>query len=105
MVGKLEEAAKRNPTALGDPVSLKAETEDSAPTQHDRPSKGNGSNQNKGQGSLKEVAERDLNEAKKGNRSMLGDPVSLKAETSDRDPVEEEGMGSVTGNMGRDSKI
>lgn len=32
----LKEAAMRNPTALGDPVSLKAEGSDTEPTEHDR---------------------------------------------------------------------
>ena len=32
----LKEAAMNNPTALGDPVSLKAETSDTEPTENDR---------------------------------------------------------------------
>lgn len=33
----LSEMIKSNPTALGDPVSLKAETSDTSPTENDRP--------------------------------------------------------------------
>lgn len=106
MTGKKNEI-QPNPTALGDPVSLKAET-GTSPTRPDHPERaGSGDSSTKGRESLREVARRDLDEAKKGNRSMLGDPVSLKAETSERDPVgkEKDGMGSVTGNKERDSKM
>ncbi|KIY02423.1 uncharacterized protein Z520_02562 [Fonsecaea multimorphosa CBS 102226] len=109
MAGKkpLKDAAKSNPTALGDPVSLKAEQSDTSPT-HQPQQKADRSP------SLKERAEQDLNEAKKGNRSMLGDPVSLKAETSEGDPVRdadenEDGTGRSSGarkgGKGRDSKL
>ncbi|EXJ90737.1 hypothetical protein A1O1_03841 [Capronia coronata CBS 617.96] len=102
----LTSAAKSNPTALGDPVSLKAEQSDTSPTQDDQPNKKETRDQNdSGKKSLKDVANEDLNEAKKGNRSMLGDPVSLKAETTDEDPVEDDKMGNITGNKGRDSKL
>lgn len=129
----LSEMVKSNPTALGDPVSLKAETSDTSPTENDRPnqtkpnkpnSKTASSMQNiapspteedlagkdtvantKSKPSLKETAQRDLQQAEKGNRSMLGDPVSLKAETSHKDPVGDDGMGGVTGNKSRDSKL
>jgi hypothetical protein len=37
---KAEQALKNNPTALGDPVSLKAETSDSEPTEEDRGARG-----------------------------------------------------------------
>jgi hypothetical protein len=148
----LKESAKSNPTALGDPVSLKAEKSDTSPTEQDRPNKStsaiekdepnqsaqnpalqgsrgvkqvtpteqdiNQSAQNptlqpsgKHNKSLKEVAKKDLGQAEKGNRSMIGDPVSLKAETSDRDPVtdggeREDGTGrSGKAGKGRDSKL
>jgi hypothetical protein len=125
----LKESAKSNPTALGDPVSLKAEKSDTSPTEQDRPNKSTGGiekdkpNQNhsaqnptlqpsgKHNESLKEVAKKDLGQAEKGNRSMIGDPVSLKAETSDRDPVtdggeREDGTGrSGKVGKGRDSKL
>ncbi|KAL2435167.1 hypothetical protein ABEF95_014168 [Exophiala dermatitidis] len=126
----LKEAAKSNPTALGDPVSLKAETSNSSPTKGDRPGETTGSvktkqdqtqiqthNQNQTHNQsqnhsdsekkgLKDVAEQNLTQAKKGNRSMLGDPVSLKAEKSDgEDPVKDDEMGGLTGNKVRDSKL
>lgn len=108
----LKDAAKSNPTALGDSVSLKAEKSDSSPTKDDQPNTKDGRNDNKsqtdsesGKKSLKQVANEDLDEAKKGNRSMLGDPVSLKAETTDEDPVKDDKIGSITGNKGRDSKL
>lgn len=73
---KLKDLAAANPTQLGDPVSLKAETSSTEPTDQDRP--------NKEKKSLKEMAEEKL----KTNPTMLGDPVSLKAETSSTEPTE-----------------
>jgi hypothetical protein len=75
----LKDTAKDNPTQLGDPVSLKAETSSTEPTEKDRPAK---SSQKGGDGhkSLKDLA--------KENPTQLGDPVSLKAETSDTEPTE-----------------
>ncbi|KAJ9616400.1 hypothetical protein H2200_000118 [Cladophialophora chaetospira] len=133
----LSDAAKENPTALGDPVSLKAEKSESSPTENDRPNQSSkhpalqGHQQgikqlapteqdidsstesqsgDKEKKSLKEVAEEDLKGAKEGNRSMIGDPTSLKAETSDGDPVtgeEEDGTGRGGGapTKARDSKL
>lgn len=119
----LSESAKANPTALGDPVSLKAETSDTEPTQKSQtksptdldtiapsPTEGDlSSDSDSGQGSskksLKDIANQDLAEAKQGNRSMLGDPVSLKAETTEKDPVENDGRGQITDNKKRDSKL
>ncbi|KAI4761792.1 hypothetical protein E4T52_05984 [Aureobasidium sp. EXF-3400] len=74
----LKDTAKDNPTQLGDPVSLKAETSSTEPTEKDRPNKsGSGGDGHK---SLKELA--------KENPTQLGDPVSLKAETSNTEPTE-----------------
>ena len=96
---KATTALKHNPSALGDPISIKSET---TPSEHDL--QGSGSpdtqttpkdnekkqeqqqapkdSQRKGDGkSLKEVAEA-------ANPSMLGDPVSLKAETSETEVTE-----------------
>ncbi|OCT49972.1 hypothetical protein CLCR_07696 [Cladophialophora carrionii] len=159
----LKESAASNPTALGDPVSLKAEKSDTSPTEQDRPNQtggntiehdkpnqsaqdpalqgggGGGGPSSRAQGvkqlapteqdinqstqnptlqpsdkhnqSLKELAKKDLGQAEKGNRSMIGDPVSLKAETSDTDPVKdggerEDGTGrSGKTGQGRDSKL
>ena len=142
----LKDSAKDNPTAMGDPVSLKAEKSDNEPTEHDRPNKDARPSQqgsqrsNPAQGvkdlapteqdineggqniklqpsdkhnkSLKELAKNDINEAEKGNKSMIGDPVSLKAETSEKDPVKDDkgkedgtGRSGATATKGRDSKL
>lgn len=72
--------AKENPSQIGDPVSLKAETSASQPTENDKPNEDKGE-QHK---TLKEVAQDSLRE----NPSALGDPISLKAETSESEPTE-----------------
>lgn len=74
----LKEVAQEKPgrSQLGDPVSLKAETSNTQPTEQDKPNKSNG-----GHKTLKEVAQ-------ESNPSQLGDPVSLKAETSQTEPTE-----------------
>lgn len=84
---------KDNPSALGDPVSLKSETSDSDPTGQD------GAIQTRG-----ETYQEKFKKMVKSNPSMLGDPVSLKAETSDRDPTEGD-RGEGTKSKKRDSKI
>ena len=75
-----------NPSQLGDPVSLKAETSDSSPTDQDKGSKssqpsGNG-NSARPKKSLKDLA--------KENPTMLGDPVSLKTEKADSSPTDQD---------------
>jgi len=115
-----------NATQLGDPVSLKAETADSEPTPDDRGAGGsnakttegksqgkkdeegksagekNASPGGKGAGveggkSLKQVAEEQL----KTNPSMLGDPVSLKAEKGESEPTgDDRGAKGVKGKKG-----
>lgn len=92
---KAEKSLKNNPSALGDPVSLKAETSDTEPTEKDRPNKQAGQGEKK---SLKELAQ--------SNPTMLGDPVSLKAETSDTEPTPDDrgALGTEKGSK-RDSKI
>ncbi|EXJ53657.1 uncharacterized protein A1O5_13109 [Cladophialophora psammophila CBS 110553] len=106
-----ESALKSNPTALGDPVSLKAEKSETSPVQEDKGASNPCRRPNK---TLKERAEQDLSEAKKGNRSMLGDPVSLKAEKTESDPASdseenEDGTGRSTSGgrkaRDRDSKL
>lgn len=72
----LKDLAKENPTQIGDPVSLKAETSDTKPTPDDTGALGE-------KQTLKQKAEEKL----KTNPTMLGDPVSLKAETSDTEPT------------------
>ncbi|GAB7350846.1 hypothetical protein MBLNU459_g1377t1 [Dothideomycetes sp. NU459] len=82
----LKDVASRNPSQLGDPVSLKAETSNTTPTDNDRPNKA-GSSRGGGQGgehkTLKQVAQ-------ETNPSQLGDPISLKAETSDSEPTDQD---------------
>lgn len=150
----LKDVAKENPTLIGDPVSLKAETSNTEPTDQDRgakstskssssshkstpapsPTEGDLDSRNnssslknqdlagtggkrlpdhisaapaptegdldgddaqqggkKGKKSLKELA--------KGNPSQLGDPVSLKAETSDTEPTDQD-RGALGGRRG-----
>lgn len=71
----LKDTAKDNPSQLGDPVSLKAETSKTEPTEKDRANKSGD-----GHKSLKDLAEK--------NPTQLGDPVSLRAETSNTEPTE-----------------
>src|SRR5690349_12003575 len=118
-------SAKSDLTGLGDPVSLKVENIDNPPTEKNRPNESRSSSranpkaiapsptecdlsksqdQDSSKKSLKDLAKQDLNEAKKGNRSMLGDPVSLKAEKSDKNPIEDDALGRITDNKKRDSK-
>ena len=84
---KAETALANNPSALGDPVSMNNET---SPSEHDL--KGSSEQQQqpikdtqrKGDGkSLKQLAQ-------ESNPSMLGDPVSLKAEASDSEPTDQD---------------
>lgn len=145
MSKSLKDAAKANPTLLGDPTSIKAETreipnpdDDSnsipspssqtpspqkgqaakdisnpqatyasshapvmapAPTEADVPASPNPSEVNEGSSeggeekTLKQRAEEKLRE----NPTALGDPVSLKAETSGNVPIGEEGGGGGQG--------
>ncbi|KAF4823515.1 hypothetical protein CGCTS75_v010436 [Colletotrichum tropicale] len=99
---RLKHVAGGNPSQLGDPVSLKAEVSKLVPTEGDQGAQsaaGGASNkkggvlgaknsdgspvQDKEKKRLKQIAEEN-NEA--GNPSQLGDPVSLKAETSSTEP-------------------
>ncbi|EMF16655.1 uncharacterized protein SEPMUDRAFT_33315, partial [Sphaerulina musiva SO2202] len=83
----LKDVAKENPTLIGDPVSLKAETSNTGDLDGDDAQQGG----KKGKKSLKELA--------KGNPSQLGDPVSLKAETSDTEPTDQD-RGALGGRRG-----
>ncbi|KAI9654445.1 MAG: hypothetical protein M1831_005411 [Alyxoria varia] len=91
----LEDSAKNNASQLGDPVSLKAETSNTKPTEKDLGAQGEkrqddsggasrtetgteGGNSNDNE-TLKEKVQRKIKE----NPTALGDPVSLKAETKD----------------------
>jgi hypothetical protein len=101
------QSLESNPSALGDPISIKSET---TPSEHDLSAEPEGEAraqsedenkaQRKGDGkSLKELA-------KNANPSMLGDPVSLKAETSNSEPTEMD-RGALGGKerKGRGSKL
>ena len=116
--------AKQNPSAIEDPVSLKSETSDKNPTYEEdgaserqsqrssdpnhvtnlAPTEGDIEQKQGASGkeakSLKQRAEEGLN---KGNATMLGDPVSLKAETSDTEPTEHDR--GARGETKRESKI
>lgn len=98
-----------NPSQLGDPISLKAEASDTNPTPNEagtssssspHPSNGSSSSTNSSKGSstsgggekLREKAAKQLH-GPGANPSQLGDPVSLKAETSENVPApSEEGV-------------
>ncbi|KAI1334610.1 hypothetical protein F5Y15DRAFT_401044 [Xylariaceae sp. FL0016] len=111
-----EKAAKKlqgpgaNPSQLGDPVSMKAEQSDNVPTEDAQgasspsssssTSSGSGQRETRGDESLREKAAKKLH-GPGANPSMLGDPISLKAETS-----ENGGKGGEAGAKGkRDSKL
>ncbi|KAF6795820.1 hypothetical protein CSOJ01_13388 [Colletotrichum sojae] len=96
-------ATSANPSQLGDPVSLKAEVSNLVPTEEDQGASSSQGKQQQQQGAgaagaknsdgspvqdrekkrLKQVAEEKL---EAGNPSQLGDPISLKAETSGTEP-------------------
>lgn len=90
-----KDSLKNNPSALGDPVSLKAETADSSPTENDRGAANDKSSLGAGAGAGGNKksdghTENDgsLGAAAMKNPSLLGDPVSLKAEKSQSEPTE-----------------
>lgn len=85
-----------NPSQLGDPVSLKAETSDNQPTEVDKPNKAPNKADQQGK-SLKQMAQDKM----ETNPSQLGDPVSLKAETSHNEPTKDD-RGTL--GTGRDEK-
>ena len=82
------EKNSKDPSQIGDPVSLKAETSDSKPTPDDT-----GAKSDSGNATLKQKAEEKL----KNNPSALGDPVSLKAETSDTEVTKDDRGARGTG--------
>ncbi|MCJ1397534.1 Acyl-CoA dehydrogenase member 10 [Xylographa trunciseda] len=89
---KLKDLA--NPSQLGDPVSLKAETADSEPTNHDRGAQ-SADLQGESESVSKSESPKSLKELAQENQTQLGDPVSLKAETADSEPTEQDrGAGS-----------
>ncbi|KAK6948895.1 hypothetical protein Daesc_008966 [Daldinia eschscholtzii] len=103
-----------NPSQLGDPISVKAEQSDTVPTEGEEGAAGSsqtpsrdskrGSNKSKGDEAgdgetLREKAAKKL-QGPDANPSQLGDPISLKAETSDDIPTDRE-----EGAHNRDSKL
>ncbi|KAI1798737.1 hypothetical protein F4811DRAFT_164598 [Daldinia bambusicola] len=93
-----------NPSQLGDPISVKAEQSDTVPTEgeegvagpsqspsHDskRGSNGSKNDQTGGGETLREKAAKKL-QGPDANPSQLGDPISLKAETTDDIPTDRE---------------
>lgn len=81
-----KELASGNPSQLGDPTSLKAETSKMDPTKDEAGTKKDGQ---KGHETLSDLA--------KKNPTMLGDPVSLKAESADSEPTENDRGAAGTG--------
>ncbi|KAI1424461.1 hypothetical protein F5Y12DRAFT_445123 [Xylaria sp. FL1777] len=87
-----------NPSQLGDPISLKAENSDNVPTEDEAGASSSSSSSSKSQGSsrrhsggetLREKAAKKLS-GPDANPSQLGDPISLKNETSPGVPVDSE---------------
>ncbi|KAI0448880.1 hypothetical protein F5B21DRAFT_87097 [Xylaria acuta] len=114
-----EKAVKRthgpdaNPSQLGDPISIKAETSDTVPTDEEdgaRPSSSPSSSprssnpQSTGGETLREKAAKKLN-GPDANPSQLGDPTSLKNETSSGVPVDSERGARSEEVVKRDSKL
>lgn len=121
-----------NPSQLGDPVSLKAETSNSHPTDQDRGAssaspakkttsgskvgggveketghgapKADGTGGGEGEGKNRKTLAQSYQES---NKSMLGDPVSLKAEKDEgSEPTEQDrGAMSVEERKKRGSKL
>lgn len=117
-----EKAAKKlhgpdaNPSQLGDPISLKAETSDTIPTDGEQgaveppssPSTSSSSSSTRAQGyggeTLREKAAKKLY-GPDANPSQLGDPISLKNETSPSVPVDGERGVRREEVVRRDSKL
>ncbi|KAI2469575.1 hypothetical protein F4781DRAFT_393953 [Annulohypoxylon bovei var. microspora] len=93
-----------NPSQLGDPISLKAEQSENVPTDGERgaaetlqssssdnkkSSKNNESVKRDGHEGLREKAVKKLH-GPQANPTQLGDPISLKAETTDDIPTDRE---------------
>lgn len=87
-----------NPSQLGDPVSLKAEASDNIPTDNEagsKPTVNNSASSGHADGKLRNGETLREKAAKKihgpdANPSQLGDPVSIKAETSTNIPTDTE---------------
>lgn len=83
-----QEKNETNPSQLGDPISLKAETSNTQPTDDDMPNKA---------ARARAVGDEGKDKGGKSNKSQLGDPVSLKAETSKSEPTEDDRGSGRTG--------
>ncbi|KAI0203549.1 hypothetical protein F4808DRAFT_417100 [Astrocystis sublimbata] len=105
-----------NPSQLGDPISMKAETSDYAPTDEEdgirssssrslsSPSSTSGRKAG-GEETLREKAAKKLN-GPDANPSQLGDPISMKNETTAGVPTDSErGADSDETVTKRDSKL
>jgi hypothetical protein len=88
---------QNNLTALGDPISLKAETSNSEPTENDRPNREGQPQKNQSHETMKQKLER--------NPTALGDPVSLKAEKIDSNPVGNDPVAEQSGYSKKASKL
>lgn len=104
-----------NPSQLGDPISLKAETSDTIPkpdeagagrtASRSTPPSSPSSSSSRGDGlKLRERAARDLH-GPGANPSQLGDPVSLKAEATDHVPTPSEQGASKDGGRAPRSRL
>ena len=81
-----------NPSQLGDPVSLKAETSNSWPTGREFGPRGSGTPW--------------FHLSNSARRTMLGDPISLKVETVDTEPVDHDnGPSGSAGSVQRKPKL
>ncbi|GAW11581.1 hypothetical protein ANO14919_009280 [Xylariales sp. No.14919] len=98
-----------NPSQLGDPISIKAESSDNIPTEEEEGASSSSSSasakpqSNEGE-TLREKAAKKLN-GPNANPSQLGDPISLKSETSPGVPVESERGTESEEIVKRDSKL
>ncbi|KAI1313950.1 hypothetical protein F5Y03DRAFT_389438 [Xylaria venustula] len=101
-----------NPSQLGDPISIKAENSETVPTDGEAGASSSSSsskspsNSSSGDGeTLREKAAKKLN-GPNANPSQLGDPISLKNETSPGIPVDSErGADGQEKVVKRDSKL
>ena len=92
--GKLKDAAMQNPSMLGDHVSLKGETANSKPTDQDRGAMSDEGAHEKRAEKVKQTerprGKGKLKDAAMKNPSLLGDPVSMKAENADSEPTDQD---------------
>ncbi|KAL8829582.1 MAG: hypothetical protein Q9191_001933 [Dirinaria sp. TL-2023a] len=84
--GKLRSTALHSPSTLGDPVSLRAEHSETEPTEHDRGARSDEGAHEKPKEKANQIERPEgkskLRDAALKNPSLLGDPVSLRAENT-----------------------